>query len=395
MINENFNLINDGFGAKGVAKVELFKEGKVVHSQEKNNFISNGFYEALKYKMMDSLLYGRPSDIGSESIDIFGDMFQRMWLTTAEHPERPNEEWVMKGDIVGYANSNSSYSGSDPYRGTINLNESLVDRNQVRLVFDFGTDRANGVFNSIYFSRERLGSISVYQDKYFLNKFGIRVLSLVVYNDKYYVMSSDLKLHVFDMFFNPIQEPVELETSSSLRDFTIYNNYIYVIHGYSDGIKRAPITDPNQLEDVINQNGRGIHYDTESESFYIFETEGSYSEGYVNVIYKFNKNFEIVSVREVPHYSGDYNNQNGICNIDNGFLLGQQYISDIEKSENTYNLTNFRITGTDERSLFLEKTRIPKIFIASRALLDSPVEKTDSTTMKITYTFHIYADNLI
>ena len=73
--------------------------------------------------------------------------------------ENPDKYYAdMNNPLVGYS-SNDVNSGSDPMRGSMNLNESgpLEDGNGYRFVFDFGTAQANGTISSLGLTSDRGG----------------------------------------------------------------------------------------------------------------------------------------------------------------------------------------------------------------------------------------------
>ncbi|MCQ4922181.1 hypothetical protein NE686_03735 [Tissierella carlieri] len=81
--------------------------------------------------------------------------FNYIYLTDSDKPENINEQRVI-GNIIGYAGRNTTYSGNDPIRGTINRSETKfeVTDNKIKInfVFDFPTHAANGRIESIYWA---------------------------------------------------------------------------------------------------------------------------------------------------------------------------------------------------------------------------------------------------
>lgn len=380
---------------RGKAKVELFKNGELLQEKIKGNFISKGFYEALRYKMLDVFLLNRANDLNSNSIDAFGDLFEKMELTDANHVEQPYREWMIKGDTIGWALTTGTYSGQDAKRGTLNISESFVTRNGARFVFDFGTDKANGTFQSIYFSPQDAYSLNT-NSYYHFEHFDYNIRSLVQYNNKYFVLSTDNDIYIYDIDFNLVDGPIEIIHSNWIRDFTIYNNYIYYSHDWSShGIQRAPISDPSNVEIVLTgELFRGIHYDSENQNFWASLSGGTYSEGYYLELREYNSNFEILNSKKISTGTSAFS-ENGIHQLDNGLIFGRSWLHNTNSNELRRNLFRQSITGVDNNYIFINNRILPKIFIGSRALLDSPVTKTDSVTMKITYDFDLRADDLV
>src|SRR5699024_5210802 len=150
--------------------------------------------------------------------------FELMSLTTADHAEKPNEEWVRKGREIGLANTTDTYSGNDEKRGSYNASESFTNGEQVRIVVDFPTHASNGTFQSIYFSRENFGNDKrsvpkEYKWQPFVNE-GEGVLKAQKYNDKIWVLSSSSSIGSvggssisrYDTNFN-LEETFELPNS--------------------------------------------------------------------------------------------------------------------------------------------------------------------------------------
>jgi len=79
--------------------------------------------------------------------------FTNLMLTDYDGNENANE-LGLRGNLIGWANKNTAYSGSDTLRGTINLSESQTSNDNrtglITLVFDFPTHAANGTINSVW-----------------------------------------------------------------------------------------------------------------------------------------------------------------------------------------------------------------------------------------------------
>ena len=139
---------------KGLIKVEVFEGNEKIKEINTNNFISKGTRDYLFKTAIKSLFTQNKAAGGRKIYDELGDPFRVIELTDAAHPEEPEEEWLMKGNSLGYAYSNASYSGSDRLRGTYNAVESYTTSNKVHMVFDFPTHAGNGTISSIYFRDE-------------------------------------------------------------------------------------------------------------------------------------------------------------------------------------------------------------------------------------------------
>ena len=79
--------------------------------------------------------------------------FTNLILTDYDGVENANE-LGLRGEIIGWANKSTPYSGADTLRGTINLSESetadIKRTGLIKTVFDFPTHAANGEIKSIW-----------------------------------------------------------------------------------------------------------------------------------------------------------------------------------------------------------------------------------------------------
>ncbi len=73
-------------------------------------------------------------------------------LTDYDGPEDPENEIIMRGRVIGWAGKKSTYSGSDTKRGSLNSSESFVKPGHIHLVYDWPTHAANGTFQSVYWN---------------------------------------------------------------------------------------------------------------------------------------------------------------------------------------------------------------------------------------------------
>src|SRR5690625_2434353 len=189
------------------------------------------------------------------------NLFERMTLTDASHPEQPEKEWCMKGNEIGWALTSGSYSGGDNKRGSYNTAESFTTQEQVHIVIDFPTHAGNGTFQSIYFTPD-----SDPRNYGIFRPFRLQdlpgVLKVQKYNNEIWVLhSSDSSssgigersssISRYDDNFNHIET---YNLPYSKRDFYIHNNYIYYAEDTSTrSVQRASLSNPTNLTTVINQ----------------------------------------------------------------------------------------------------------------------------------------------
>lgn len=137
-------------GLKGHCKISTFRDGELVKTTNKNNFVTKIGKEMLR--RLQAVTVGGISGVDSSTIK-YGNsdrIFDRLILSTDSTPSTPDDIFL-EGDMVGRAGRTNANSSSDPLEGRINPTESYVTPYKTHLVFDFGTDKANGVFHSLGF----------------------------------------------------------------------------------------------------------------------------------------------------------------------------------------------------------------------------------------------------
>ena len=60
-----------------------------------------------------------------------------------------NDDMVIKGESLGYAHRNNTTAFGDDF-GYLNIDESVVKYNKIKLVYNFPPESCNGIFNSVY-----------------------------------------------------------------------------------------------------------------------------------------------------------------------------------------------------------------------------------------------------
>lgn len=154
--NINVERLAKQFGLSGHVTVELFDNltGKLKHREEGHNFIGLGLYERMKWALKNGLTASCPNNSITKTLTIKTDaspqngFFTGVVLTTDNSPESPTTETMWKGDLVGWG-GNSAYTGSNLKGGTIDTALCCASDNFVRWVWEFAADRANGTFQSI------------------------------------------------------------------------------------------------------------------------------------------------------------------------------------------------------------------------------------------------------
>lgn len=126
------------------------KSGEVVQKQEKDNFIANNGVEYLQYlqhrNFKDQVKQLGPVDADKEYEPL--KPFETVALTDSVAAAAPNDEWNVPGKLIGYA-IKEAYSGPDSLRGTPNSVLSATSPSFTKWVFDWPTNAANGTIASV------------------------------------------------------------------------------------------------------------------------------------------------------------------------------------------------------------------------------------------------------
>jgi hypothetical protein len=77
-------------------------------------------------------------------------LLQYLYLTDNMAPLTASNVTV-QGNITGWS-ERATTASTDPLRGTLNINESLFANNRLTAVYDFATDKANGTHCSVFFA---------------------------------------------------------------------------------------------------------------------------------------------------------------------------------------------------------------------------------------------------
>lgn len=368
------------FIPKGLIKIELFDDltKKKVEEINTHNFIARGVLDHLfKAKMRD--VFTQKRNTGGQLVSAsFGDMFEQISLTDANHPESPETEWLRKGKVIGYALTTTTYSGSSTIQGTYNAAESSTTAEKVHMVFDFPTNAANGTFQSIYFHQSSCVPPNAYYD---FPKIGGGVYSLKKYNDQFYVLKTPT-LEVYNTNWNLLNS-YNLN-DSSIRDFEIVDDYLfYVKDNRMNTIRKAPIANPTALELVIqgiSDYCGGIAFNDINRQFII----GNYlSSNNIQFMY-YDVNFNLINTITISSNSLSYD-KSKLTIIDGDLIAGPHYI---DTQGNVFDVSFYNVRGAIDGLLYDSAGHLlPKLAIGSRALLDAPVTKLNTQTMKITYDF--------
>jgi hypothetical protein len=134
---------------KGVSKIELFDgiTGKKTNEYVNDNIVTNALQNILNIST-EQFVSGFQVNTYIDNVTPQYPIYLRgIQLWDRNIPENPNLIYPPSGTrCVGHAGS--VYSGIKATRGTLNINETEVLENGVRMVWDFGTDKANGTIRA-------------------------------------------------------------------------------------------------------------------------------------------------------------------------------------------------------------------------------------------------------
>lgn len=133
---------------QGHARLDLLRDGKVVHREEHKNdvtaFVQNAIGKGNFHNLISS----------NNMMSIYGNWFSGCLLT-----DKPNDATTMLldgGSTVVAQASNDSYSGTNLRRGNINTADSQVITGGYKFVWEWDTARGNGTINSVCLTRPQI-----------------------------------------------------------------------------------------------------------------------------------------------------------------------------------------------------------------------------------------------
>lgn len=378
---------------KGRATIEVFdaKTGRLKHKQQQNNFIAKGVYDYyFKYMMLNTFINGRSIN-NSHSVQYpFRDLMRNIVLTTATHAEDSQNEWLLRGKIVGYGDMNSSsQSSSDLREGLLNQTESEIRTDYCKFVIDFATDRGNGTFQSVYlanvedtrFSSSNIGSHFDIPFKNIEFESLNEIVAVQKFSNGYYVGLNDSSNRYFCIFDNDWNLVEQHPISISIYQLCVAKGYIFMTDLW--GVHRSSLGTPSDITQISNDRRYGILYDDVEDVIYT----ANLSSGVMQISKYTVPDFEILETHEVdwPTTVGSY----PLAKISNNHYMIGNWFYDKEHMS-MEEITNNGVIGYDGNFIYYKPAKqYPKLWIGSRILLNQPVIKSDEDTMKITYELFI------
>ena len=160
-------------GVRGDVLIETrdAKSGKLAQRNEGHNLFTNyGLERFRKYcaaaigcqfganKYFDE----GSADEANSTYGLNGDfgLMKYLYLTDNENAITADMAQI-PGTVTGFA-TRTPYTGTDTSRGEINMNECVFTRDKLKAVFDFATDKANGVHKSVLWADRAFNLYNAY-----------------------------------------------------------------------------------------------------------------------------------------------------------------------------------------------------------------------------------------
>ena len=162
---------------KGKTTIQLFnKHGQRVLKKEKTNLITNMFKtyweenlnKALYVDLFRDVLGNNPNAMMPNPMLLSNGLM----LSGNEQAEDANN-WLPEGLPLGYAGA--AYSGTDTKRGTLNETETGAITNGYNWVWDFATDKANGLIKAVSLCPQAGGNGSPFGEICTVNSFSANI----------------------------------------------------------------------------------------------------------------------------------------------------------------------------------------------------------------------------
>lgn len=389
-------------------KIEIFNDdGSLNQLQERHNYLVPAIDDIQKSMARLVFTYGgvnSPATFPTQG-RLF-DIFRYLILTNNSDAVDTSKSLFDSETIVGTAEKITGYSGTDPLRGTINLTETEVVNSQAKYVFDFGTDKANGTFQSIFFSESiDLSTIRAFND----TKKGIDSANtyIGICSDATYIylLTTSTTIDRYLKSDYSFVDTITLGTAptSTPRDICTDGTNFYMT--ISSAIYKCQLDGTFVAEySAGTSNNGGITYRATDGLLYFMITSqlytisttgtgstvvGSAGDAYTDLAIS-NDNeilgLSSTTLTKVDHstasnevYLTFYRTPYGIDNEDSTGLLA--ITGELQYSTN---LTDFSSTENFGISQVITSERFN---VSNRVRLDSPVTKNNTQTMKVTFTF--------
>jgi hypothetical protein len=309
---------------KGHTKIELMRDGKLVHSQEHDNaitpwmvnFLNKGdyFHSAAKTKLFP-----------------LSQWFAGCLLTD-EQNDASTSMIAHNSNVIAQA-GNDAYTGINLRRGSYNSNEShaIVDQDGrykgFQYTWDWTTSQGNGTIRSVCLTRPVFGKTDIANDR------SLSETSWVITENMSGVLDSEMTLILSQMsYLDLVNERGYLVGYSNgvitVREFFV-NNPRYHLNGNSLDIINELL--PHEIEYTLSGDAATISVSFEGNNIHIFtRTNTSTGSNYRGVLYEVvismtnwsvtaERSFTYVDALPSP-YALNNECRTNICPIVNGYV---------------------------------------------------------------------------
>lgn len=376
-------------------KVELYNtDGSLAHSEEKHNYVTKGYLSQIE-NYAKNLIYGGFGFGGTQHI--VNNTLLNINITNNTDAIDTNNG-VFDDVIVGWADLSEQYAGTDTLTGTTNYNESCYDGTTAKIVIDFGTDKGNGTFQTIHtsngkdtFERAILPMVSI---KNFSDIVGSS--NIIMCTDSTYLYIAKAQIGINNIYrFNKTTlayvSTIALSQAVNAYDITSDGSYLYFCNGTNSS---AVI-----YKYLLSGTFQGSH---DTGGSYLYGIDYFNSKLYLNQqsIATINTDFTGLATIGGGGTNDTQLTNDGVNLYSNTATFSSIYRStkkvDPSDGSTIWNYTTASLYGICyfNGDLFASNSGMHKIDtdnpfnVATRVLLDSPVTKNDTQTMKITYTFN-------
>lgn len=418
----------------GHVKVELFDEltrKKVMETEGHNLFTDYGLS---RFRIMSNYLIG--TQFGSDqygmgnahsyntgfAFDNYEFGFLKFLILTDNENAVAANTLLIPGNITGIGSRRYDLSTSNPKYGVQNNKETIFTEGKLKAVFDFATDRANGIHKSVFWSAEENNSIFDYSYSLDHSTYSNFILPST-YRNMVYSAFIDQAGYVYINFPNSsypefYNKVLKCDRNGNIVDtytlterpynnsnnlFCIENNKLYYV-SFSDAQKLCVFNLTNQTTEIITMN-YSLTY------FHSTVVNGVLYYGYSSSVVAFDLTTRTTTTKQVPISLAAMINRFGSLNLVSGYsiysydpaantigsLIGHiddpNYVVDnLYNSDLVRKLLCYGFSGTTSISdMALKRIKIGdyRANVIAGKLLDAPVTKNNTQTMKVTYTITI------
>ena len=429
MIYDNIPLI----GLEGHVKVEVIDDltKKVVQKIEgKNGITQFGAYYMKKLAGLmvvggftgQQQLFRAAADYQAIANNPDFGLVNSVWLTDNNAAFNSANDHVMKNNITGWA-TKAPYTGTDTLRGSVNQNECWSDATKSIMVFDFGTDKANGTHRSVALSKKRESPIS-YADAYYLVDTDFVI---PMPNTSYSLFAKDgfLYAHVsngstidkYNLTTKALVETITLPRSVPINQIDIWDGKFYYFTSGTSG----PLYEYNPATGIETEhisycarNSAGGHAIVDGYLYYTFNTHRIYRADLTaktlayNTVLGISSNQRMIRLNNQLYHMKADNTVGDIATYDYATnTLGEYTLAEVWSKgavgfSNPADIDNQDIFFTGQGfkyeygnistySYFISRVKAGREGrgdVVARRVFDTPVVKNNQQTMKVTYTLN-------